>query len=310
MAFAARNIAMSASAVGARWSAALDLLRQAPTIDVVSTGSALHALDRGSKWELALAFFAMFRRSGLQGDAICRGAAISACEKGAVWESALHILGLDDSQSPGPSTAACGAAFAACSAAARWEHCMALLQYLQLKSLEADSACYGASIVSCKRAAEWRLALHLMQEAKSRGQSLDAACYMAGSRACEQVSQLLPALGLLSASVLVMRTCIAAGATNVLALAEQEVAISAHRLHGRAVDCGLLLAFQRSVCRQAHETFESMRARELHRKQTSGRTDMLLLASLSDLGLPFTRDAIECGRQVLLGTRASAVAVT
>jgi pentatricopeptide repeat protein len=108
------------------------------TPDVISYNSAISALGKGGRWELALDVLGQMPQIGVIPDAISYSAVISACEDDGQWQLALNLL-----YRAKPDTTSFNAAISACAKGGQWELALVLLS--KMRTMKAVPTCISFS---------------------------------------------------------------------------------------------------------------------------------------------------------------------
>ncbi|CAE8681375.1 unnamed protein product [Polarella glacialis] len=183
-------------------------------------GAALHACDRGSRWQHALLLLDMAGEAGYALDVAAQSAAVSACGRAGRWERSLLLLqelhasqgGSADAVARNAAVAACGGAgqwqwaswllyqrggplpdVVSCSSlvdslgrVSRWQAALGLLGDMSSMKVEANSVSYAAAISACSTAAMWQHALALLEDSKRSKQLYSRLGVNSAASACRR----------------------------------------------------------------------------------------------------------------------------
>ncbi|CAL1160414.1 unnamed protein product [Cladocopium goreaui] len=180
-----RNSALFAIGHG-NWRMVLSLLHDQQVVDVVTFTAAFQALEVGPS-KVALALLEVAKRQ-VQLDPACRNSAVNALTKGTRWDLALHgclvshgdIVGYTSLMSHCPWEVAMsllqsimdrqlkadlltfGACLCACEKSGRWEVALNFLMAMATTSCQADTMCCNVALSACENSSQWEMGLSLL----------------------------------------------------------------------------------------------------------------------------------------------------
>ena len=156
------NAAIDASGRGWQWAHSLQLLfdmcqlRVSP--DVVSFSSTVAALQKSSRWQMALATYAT-QEYGAELDVFALTAALSAAEKGRQWQAALSML----MKSQHVADRICfEAAMGASQGSCQWELSLSLLTQMADVMVARGATSFATAVRAASTASKWKHAVSIV----------------------------------------------------------------------------------------------------------------------------------------------------
>lgn len=145
-----------------RWEVALLIFHEALMYsrpDVITYNAAISASAAGSCWQAALHFLTSAKEGLVQCDAITYNAAMSSCESKGLWQGALALLADMTDCGLKPDVISFDTAMSACDKAEQWQQAVELLLKLREASLKEDAVTCSTLVSACVKGEEWALAL-------------------------------------------------------------------------------------------------------------------------------------------------------
>ncbi|CAE7809967.1 URT1 [Symbiodinium sp. CCMP2456] len=161
-----------------------------------AVASAVAALRRTARWELALKLLGEMPEASLQPDTVNFNATLLVCASASAWNTAVALLGAMPSKEVLPDTRSYNSVLAALDHAAEAGQAVQCMAQMRLLRVPPDAASYSSLMSALTRSGEWRAAIQVFAEMRVQR---DAVCFSVAMGACEKASEWAKALELFQA---------------------------------------------------------------------------------------------------------------
>ncbi|CAE7882622.1 unnamed protein product [Symbiodinium sp. KB8] len=185
------NAVLTALEKGSRWRLAmvsrLELGRR-QLADLITCNALLSACEAKALWQTAIVLMVELWDAGLQADVISYNTTISSHGRSEQWQEALRLCSEVSWQSLERQVVTWSSSISACEKSSQWEQAVALLDELNAQRCRSDVIAYSAVISACEKAYQWQAALQLLRDCIDKVGS-DVIVYSAAISACEKSEQ-------------------------------------------------------------------------------------------------------------------------